>query len=215
MFADALLARKMLMSECSLTIGDLMVRASPLPAAERRAAIMAATERLLVERGKGVSTREIAEAAGIAEGTIFRVFPTKEAIIDAIFEQVLDPRPGWEQMKAIDPQLGLEASMVELVSMMQRAIRRLMDLVAAVGFRQPRAVPRFDEFRGQAFDAIASVLRPYADQLRVDADEAARLLHGMVLSMTNPMMNDRPIHDPAQIVDVVLRGLAAPPRRKP
>jgi AcrR family transcriptional regulator len=176
---------------------------------------MAATERLLVERGKGVSTREIAEAAGIAEGTIFRVFPTKEAIIDAIFEQVLDPRPGWEQMKAIDPQLGLEASLVELVSMMQRAIRRLMDLVAAVGFRQPRAVPRFDEFRGQAFDAIASVIRPYADQLRVDPDEAARLLHGMVLSMTNPMMNDRPIHDPAQIVDVVLRGLVAPPRRKP
>src|SRR5207253_7338733 len=111
-FADTLLARKQLLSEHSLTIGDVMVRASPLPPAERRAAITAATERLLVERGKGVSTREIAEAAGIAEGTIFRVFPTKDAIIDAIFEQVLDPRPGWEQMKAIDSQLGLEASMV-------------------------------------------------------------------------------------------------------
>jgi AcrR family transcriptional regulator len=192
-----------------------MVRASPLPAAERRAAIMAATERLLVERGKGVSTREIAEAAGIAEGTIFRVFPTKEAIIDAIFEQVLDPRPGWERMKAIDPALGLEGSMVELVSQMQRAVRRLMDLVAAVGFRQPRTVPRFDEFRGQAFEAIASVIRPYADQLRVDPDEAARLLHGMVLSMTNPMMNDRPIHDPAKIADVVLRGVGAEPERRP
>jgi hypothetical protein len=104
--------------------------------------------------------------------------------------------------------------MVELVSQMQRAVRRLMDLVAAVGFRQPRTVPRFDEFRSQAFEAIASVIRPYADQLRVDPDEAARLLHGMVLSMANPMMNDRPIHDPAKIADVVLRGVGARPERK-
>jgi AcrR family transcriptional regulator len=52
---------------------------------------MAVTEKLLVERGKDVSTREIAEAAGIAEGTIFRVFATKDAIIDAIFADAFDP----------------------------------------------------------------------------------------------------------------------------
>ena len=91
---------------------------------------------------------------------------------------------------------------------MQRAILRLMNLVAAVGFRQPRTVPKFEEFRGEAFAAIAHVLEPYRAELRADPAESARILHGMTIAFTHPMMTDRPIHDPGKIVDIFLRGLA-------
>ena len=67
-----------------------MTRAAPLPPDERRAALIAATEPLLEQFGREVSTRQIAEAASVAEGTIFRAFATKDALIDAVLEDVFD-----------------------------------------------------------------------------------------------------------------------------
>ena len=57
------------------------VRAAALPVEERRAAIVTAALPLFLEGGARVTTREIATAAGIAEGTIFRVFDDKHALI--------------------------------------------------------------------------------------------------------------------------------------
>jgi AcrR family transcriptional regulator len=47
----------------------------------RRAAIIVAVRPLFAERGgKGVTTRELADAAGISEALLFRHFPSKEAL---------------------------------------------------------------------------------------------------------------------------------------
>ena len=55
-------------------LGDMTPRAAPLSPDERRRAIVDAVLPLLIEHGRAVTTRQMAEAAGIAEGTIFRVF---------------------------------------------------------------------------------------------------------------------------------------------
>jgi AcrR family transcriptional regulator len=186
-----------------------MVRASPLPTEERRRAIMAVTERLLIERGKDVSTREIAEAAGIAEGTIFRAFPTKDAIIDAIFADAFGPHAGLDTLSASGPDVDLKAWLTELVVLLQGRLKRVLALFAALGFRQPKNAPEVMEKRRLNYEAIAALLRPHATLLRMDPDDAARALHGLVLAMTHPMLTDRPL-GAREIVDLALHGIARP-----
>src|SRR6187200_1108116 len=75
---------------------DVPPRASAMSPDDRRKAIVEALVPLIVERGGDVSTREIAKAAGIAEGTIFRVFPDKKSLMLAAAEEAINPADGEE-----------------------------------------------------------------------------------------------------------------------
>jgi len=68
-----------------------MTRARPLPPAERRVSLIAATRQLILEHGPDVTTRQVAEAAKVAEGTLFRVFPTRRDLIAATIADHLSP----------------------------------------------------------------------------------------------------------------------------
>lgn len=63
-----------------------------MPRKERRAAIIAAAVKLLETNGPGLTTRQVAEAAGVAEGTLFRIFPTLDDLLAAAYEEYLSPR---------------------------------------------------------------------------------------------------------------------------
>jgi len=53
-------------------------------------AIMEASVKIFAQKGfNGATTKEIAQAAGIAEGTIFRHFPTKTAILYGIVDSFI------------------------------------------------------------------------------------------------------------------------------
>ena len=69
----------------------VMTRARPLPPAERRASLIAATRQLILDHGPEVTTRQVAEAAKVAEGTLFRVFPTRRDLIAATIADHLSP----------------------------------------------------------------------------------------------------------------------------
>ena len=81
-------------------------RAAPMSADDRRQAIVDAVVPLLVTHGEAVSTRQIAEAAGIAEGTIFRVFPDKNALLMAAAAHTLNPPNAGQELA--DAVAGIE-----------------------------------------------------------------------------------------------------------
>ena len=189
-----------------------MSRATPLPPDERRAALIAATEPLLEKFGRDVSTRQIAEAACVAEGTIFRVFSTKEALIDAVLEDVFDVQRTCDELAAIDRSLDLEARMVAAVQVLQARLRRVFAL-----FHSMRIGPKQDhqDFRErQRADndlldaAIVALLDPDADRLRVPPADAANAIRSLTFALTHPILGEQSRQRPrTQIVDLLLHGI--------
>jgi AcrR family transcriptional regulator len=188
-----------------------VTRAAPLPPDERRAALIAATEPLLEKFGREVSTRQIAEAANVAEGTIFRAFATKDALIDAVLEDVFDVQRTCDELQRIDLALDLETRMVAAVAVLQTRLRRMFAL-----FHSMRLGPRPDQpdFRARQHrdnerlnDGIARLLEPEHDRLRVSPDEAANSLRAVTFALTHPLVGNDRHPRPEEIVDLVLHGI--------
>ncbi|WP_037606119.1 TetR/AcrR family transcriptional regulator [Streptacidiphilus rugosus] len=59
-------------------------------AARNRARLLDTATQVFTTRGTGVPTEEIARAAGVGVGTLFRHFPTKEALLEAVMVRRLE-----------------------------------------------------------------------------------------------------------------------------
>ena len=115
------------------TLGD---GAAPLRADARRnrAGILKAAELVFAERGPSGSTEEVAARAGVAIGTVFRHFPTKQALLQAIMKELLGRLAGQAVELAAngDPATGLFAFFTDLVG--QAAEKRtVVELLAEGG----------------------------------------------------------------------------------
>ncbi|MBV8472294.1 MAG: helix-turn-helix transcriptional regulator, partial [Hyphomicrobiales bacterium] len=69
-----------------------------MKAAERERVILAEAIRFFAEHGFDGQTRELAKRIGIAHSALYRHFPSKEALIERVYEQVYVSRwkPEWE-----------------------------------------------------------------------------------------------------------------------
>src|SRR5882757_5634719 len=63
-------------------------------AALNREKILHAAREIFGQRGLGVTLDDVARHAGVGVGTVYRRFPTKEALVRALFEQDLEMRQG-------------------------------------------------------------------------------------------------------------------------
>jgi AcrR family transcriptional regulator len=179
-------------------------RATALPAEERRSTIVAATLPLLLEHGDRVTSRQIAEAAGIAEGTIFRVFADKDEIIVAVLETALDPDHFEQALGTIPADLGFEAALAAVVEIYQQRVIDTFRLVSSVGtrFHETTRRPLADS------DALVRLFESHRDRITVEPLAAARLLRALTLSTTHPMLADEPL-SASEVVDLFLHGVAS------
>ncbi|MFF0739471.1 TetR/AcrR family transcriptional regulator [Streptomyces sp. NPDC004111] len=107
-------------------------RAPAMEPDQRRAMIVAAALPLVVEYGAAVTTAKIARAAGIGEGTIFRVFEDKDAVLAACMAEVLRPDDTVTHLEAIARDQPLAARLTEAAEVMRGHMDRIGDVAGAL-----------------------------------------------------------------------------------
>lgn len=186
-------------------------RARPMSPDERRAAIVDAVIPLLREHGRAVSTRQIADAAGVAEGTIFRAFGDKESIIQAAIDRLMDPEPLRNQLRGIDPDEPTEDKVRQVIQLLRDRLTGFIGFMAAIGLHGPppgsHGKPREDE----EWLAIMSQLFR-ADEITVPVRALALYLRMLSFGASIPALNDPYDFTTEELTQFVLHGIT--PDRK-
>ncbi|KAA2265267.1 TetR/AcrR family transcriptional regulator [Solihabitans fulvus] len=186
---------------------------------ERRAAIVAATLPLLPEHGANVTTKQIATAAGIAEGTVFRAFKDKQELLTTCLEVAMRADAEVDQITRIPTSTPLTERLAEATDAVSGYLDRLWSLMQTMhrsGFDPRREHEAEGSRKGpreqmqRVSTAIAELLAPEADSLRLTPDLTARLLLGLVFTnrMQGKGFGDEAddAAEPAQLVEVFLHG---------
>lgn len=116
--------------------------------AERnRRRLLEAARAVLGERGSDAPFEEIARRAGVGIGTLYRRFPTREALIDALFEEkALEYARASEEAIASEDAWEGFARFVERICEMQAEDRGFADVLSAT-------------FKSSSAPAVAAAMR--------------------------------------------------------
>jgi AcrR family transcriptional regulator len=182
-------------------------RARPLSVEDRQAMIIDAVIPLLAEHGRDLSSKQIAEAAGIAEGTIFRAFGDKETLIEAAIAKFLDPEPMRRKLRDIDPALPLDEKVERIITIMRARFGEIFRIMAMVGARRPPAPKARHEFAG----IIAEALEPELERLNWPAMPIAHIIRLVTFASSFPQLNEGVDLSSKELTRLVLYGIAGIP----
>ncbi|MDQ0736835.1 TetR/AcrR family transcriptional regulator [Arthrobacter agilis] len=167
--------------------------------------IIAAVIPLLLERGRDVTSKQIAEAAGIAEGTIFRAFGDKESLIAAAVDRYFDPLELHEALRGIDPALPLEDKLRAILLLMTERFQGAIRMMAAIGGERPATAG--DE-RHEFAQLIGQLLELHDDQLNIPPERVAHFIRLIAFATAIPQFSESLDFSVDELVMLLKQGIA-------
>ena len=183
-----------------------VLRAQRADARRNRKRVIEAARRCMARKGLDAQIEEIARAAGVGVGTVYRHFPTKDDLVEALamarFERLAEL--GREALAASDPWRSFEDFM-RASGRIQSEDRALSEVLTS----RPETMSRAAESVG-ILGLVAELMRrgQTAGKIRPDADprDVPMLMCALAGTYRNPHTN------PERYIGIVLDGLRATPR---
>jgi AcrR family transcriptional regulator len=144
--------------------------------------ILEAAARVIQTRGYDAATmKEIAEHAGANTGSLYRFFPSKEALADALmlrYTQLVEAE--FDRIDSMARSVRTEELADLLIDFMVKINDETMALIALLEARSEWSNKR-QELRNEALNRIVSILKRRAPQLerKTALDVAVVILHNM------------------------------------
>lgn len=171
--------------------------------------IIGAVTPLIMEHGRAVTSRQIADAAGLAEGTIFRAFGDKESLIQAVVEKYLDPEPLRNAIRGIDPEQTLEQKVNDVVFFIRSRMTGVIGIMRALG--GPGEKPPVRRGNHEYAELIAQVLEPDLHRLNVSPERVAQYLRLVSFAAAIPPLNEDYEFPTDELASLITYGIAGRP----
>lgn len=183
---------------------------------QRREMIVRAALPLVVEYGTSVTTAQVARAAGIGEGTIFRAFGDKEALLAACMAEAVRPDDTLAHVAAISLELPLAERLIEATEALRGYLARMGAIAGALaasgGLRREvpqgggdtrRAAPSGrEESMAATREVLVGLFEPERDSLRLAPERLAEAFQFLTMASgrgASPLTS-------AELVDLFLNG---------
>jgi AcrR family transcriptional regulator len=164
---------------------------------------------LILEQGGGVTSRQLAEAAGVAEGTIFRAFGDKKSLLQAAVARYLDPEPLLTELAAIDPGWRLEQKIRSILVALRRRFDGVFRVMSTLS-EEDRPTPA--SVREDIERLVAAALAPDTESLRWTAAQIAQLARLLAFSSSFPLLTTGSEFSDDDLTEFVLHGILGAPQ---
>lgn len=178
-------------------------RAGAMQPEQRRQSIVDATLRLVEAGARGLTTQDIAREAGIAEGTIFRAFSTKDDLLRACLEHALASDPILVELDRAGSRATERERAIEACEAIRRHMAYVSPMIEAL---TPLGVNETDPGRRAEFiDMLVAAVAAMLDgQRRVRRLRATVLVHTMVGSAARAALPNPPELAVDEVVNLLL-----------